>query len=795
MKREFILFLIIMVATSSSLSQVGPAIEHTPIAVTTAGQPLRITMQTMYSSSDVSRAVVAYRVIGEASYHEIELVGSGNTFVGEIPASAIKDAGLEYFLFIVKKDGTKDVFPPSLRDIPENPFRVTVRAAGGASGVYFELVAPDAMDVLDVNEINVISIAVIGGELDVATARLVLNGSSVTRFANVTPELVSFIAKGLKVGNNTISLSGKTKKGADITPLQVTIKAARTEISGKELKRFNFQADAWTETRLEQLDNSNFGGKKETEWYQRENVQFRGRYGSMDFGGRFYVTNEEKRYEQPRNRYQIWLRTKWLKLGFGDNSPYYTPLTLSGKRVRGLELGLHGSGAHLEIVTGYTDRAIEYYSNPPRMAFAKELTAIRNWYGSEFGTRGGFTLMKVRDNRFSINKDTAKTFGITPIENLVLSNDWQFSFDNQRILLNAEVAWSLYNRDIGPGSVDKDSLKKLPGAPDAPIDPKDYEKYIVINDNLVPLDPSKSTNLAYFTELRLNYFNNLFQFKYRYTGPAFTSLGSPFVISDDKGFTISDRIRLLDNRLYLTLGYETAQNNLDDNSATGTVKTGSFNFDLGYYPTNVSMPDITISYRGGERKNDITDTTAGLDNRVKESMTSTSVYLGKNFEWAGYSHSTTFLMNSFSKKDKYSRVNGSPYGAKSSLMSLSFQTAWDQTLKTTLSYSNLKSETPSRPPSTATFVNKSTTYSTVGLRGDKSFAMNKLQTFLGLAYQSASGLQKFSKTTITMGSAYYFPANFVVRLQADVANSSVDVQGQNKSTSETFAFFRLEKKF
>lgn len=795
MKTFRIVFLLTLLLFGSSFAQMGPAIEHTPIATATSGQTLSIQLQTSLIASEITRAVIAYRISGEATYQEIEMSGFGKEYKGTIPSNAVTDAGLEYFLFLEKGDGSREVFPPSSGLVPENPFRVSVRSVGGASGVFFELISPEAGEALNVKDVNVISIAVVGGELDVATARLVLNDATITRFANVTPELISFIPKDLKTGANSISLSGKTTKGNDITTLQTTFKAVKVSESAVIQQPIQFQADAWSETRLEEIDQTGFGGKKESEWYQREQVQWRGRYGKLDFGGKVYFTNEEKKYEQPRNRYLIWLKMNWFKLGLGDNSPTYTPLTLSGKRVRGVEIGLHGRGAHLEFLSGYTDRSVEYYSTTPKFSFARELTAIRNWYGSEYGTRGGFTIVKTRDNRFSINKDSAKTHGVRPIENLVMSSDLQFAFDERRILLNTEVAWSLFNSDIGPGSVDKDSLKKLPGAPEAPIDPKDYEKYLVINQNLYPLDPRETTNIAYFTELQLNYFNNLFKFKYRNTGPAFTSMGSPFVVSDDKGISISDRIRLMDNRLYLTLGYETSENNLDENSSTGTVKNGAFNFDLGYYPTNVYLPDVSISYRGGDRKNDISDTTiAGIDNRVKETVSSTSIYLGKNFDWSGYNHNATLTMNSFDKKDKFNnRVGGSPYNAKSNLLSVSFQTAWDPTLKSTFTYSNLASENPIRI--SGQYVSKSTTYSSIGLKGDKSFYTNKLQTFLGFSMLNASGQLKFDKTMISLGSAYFFPAQFAVRLQADLSNSSFDVGGQSKTSSETFAFLRLEKKF
>ncbi|MDK9699607.1 MAG: hypothetical protein OEM52_05635 [bacterium] len=816
MNSRYAFVLLVLVFACVGWAQIGPAITHTPVATAVAGQPVTINFETSLSTTDVTRAVVAYRISGSGSYTENDLMASGNRYMGEIPGSAVTEKGLEYFVFITTASGTRHTSPPSSDPVPASPFSVAVRASGSAQAgtVTFQIVSPDPNEPANADEEIVVAIAVLGGTLDIATVKLELDGAAVTRWANITPELISFLAKDLGSGKHEIRVSGNTPTGYAIPAVAVSFKAVKALDVSRARSPIVFNGNAWSETRYEEIQQPSTTTPGdvtgEVKWWQREQVQFNGRYGALDFGGRFYVTNEEQKIEQPRNRYQVWFGMKWWKLGLGDNNPDYTPLTLSGKRVRGLQFELHGGPAHLEVVHGYTDKAIEVYGTSTRHSFARELTGFRNWYGNRDGSKGGLTIVKVRDDRYSINKDSAKTRGVNPIENLVIGGDLQLAFDQSRILFTVEGATSLYNRDIGPGAISKDSLENLPGAPSMPFDPLDYEKWFVLNQNLVPLNPSEKTSIAYTAGLQLNYFQNLFRLKFRSTGSAFYALGSPYTVQDDAGLSFSDRIRLLNNRLYLTIGYETARNNLDNNSATGTVKSGMINFDVSYYPTQEYLPDVSLSFRNSNRKNDVdtvstfinttvtpNDTTVN-DNRVKESFNAMTFYVAKSFRFANYDHSASLTLNNFKRDDKYSRSGGSPYNAVSNVMNLSWKTKWVPDLSTTLNYSNMKNENAvsvSSGTSTA-YTNESTTFSTIGIRGDKSWKKEQITAFAGVASQSASGLQKYSKLGFSLGGSYKFPYQFTARIQGDFNSTKYDNTGGSSTTiKENFAWLRLEKTF
>ncbi len=795
--KHIVAIVTLLLFTSLAFAQIGTTIDHTPIATAVAGQSISVQVKALTSPNDITKAIVAYRKPGEASYHEGDLLPAGNGFSGEIPGSYVTEKGIEYYIAVESKNGTRETLPPSSAGAPSSPFSVTVRSAGSAPAgtVIFQLVTPDPTEPQDAAEDVIVSIAVLGGELDLATARLEIDDAAVTSKANVSPELVSYIAKGLTAGAHKIRMSGYTKTGLAIASLEEKFHSVRTGDLETARTPFTFEGNGWSETRLERVGNATGGTDKH--WWQREGLNFSGRYGNTNFGGRFYLTNEERTYEQPRNRYQFWFSGKWYKIGLGDNNPDYTPLTISGTRVRGLLAELHGGPFHIEFANGKTAKQVDDNRDDADVSYARELTSVRNWYGSKIGSNFGLTLVKVRDNRFGLDSTVASQNGITPQENLVIGSDIQFAFDSRRILINGEFAGSLYNRDIRGGSVNKDSLEKLMDIK-APFDPKKYEKYFVLNANMIPLDPSKKTNLAYTYGLQLNYFNNNFQFKFRNTGPAFYSLAASSIIPDDAGISIRDRMHLLQNRLYVTVGYESAHNNLNNNSVTGTVKQGITNFDISYYPPESYLPDVSLSYRGGTRKNDI-DTAVVVDNRVNEKLTNMSIFIAKSFRMANYDHSASFSINNFKRADQYSRTAGSPFNSSTSMFNLSWKTKWQTDLSTTIDYSNMKVESPVMVGSL--YTGKSSTFGSIGLRGDKTWLRNKLSTFLAFTSQTASGLSPYSKTNFSLGGGYLFPYQLSARLQADFLSTKYsDVTSNGYTTKgstvgETFAWLRLEKTF
>ena len=102
--------------------------------------------------------------------------------------------------------------------------------------------------------------------------------------------------------------------------------------------------------------------------------------------------------------------------------------------------------------------------------------------------------------------------------------------------------------------------------------------------------------------IKLNFFKNELKLGYKSVGRSFKSLGSPGVQTDIKGFSVSDRLRLFNNRIYLNFGFDNYDDNVNDRAETTTNKktmTGGMSF---YTPP--SLPNLNFSTRLYNRKND-----------------------------------------------------------------------------------------------------------------------------------------------------------------------------------------------
>jgi hypothetical protein len=118
--------------------------------------------------------------------------------------------------------------------------------------------------------------------------------------------------------------------------------------------------------------------------------------------------------------------------------------------------------------------------------------------------------------------------------------------------------------------------------------------FITPNENLVPINPVGGTSLVYESGLSLNYFGNFLKASYLFHGKDYTSATATSLRKDIKGFNIIDRLRLLDNRLFLTGSLEQLKNNTSGlEITTTTYKT--MNTAISYYPAR-DYPNVTVGY-------------------------------------------------------------------------------------------------------------------------------------------------------------------------------------------------------
>jgi hypothetical protein len=207
-----------------------------------------------------------------------------------------------------------------------------------------------------------------------------------------------------------------------------------------------------------------------------------------------------------------------------------------------------------------------------------------------------------------------------PRGNFVAGTDLKLRADQGRIQFNAQAGASLLNDNIAPGILDKQAADDLGFDLDqGTLDLIDQLSILfIMNENITTLpirlyqDNGKLKTETFVpmgifagqSRLNLNYLNNNLSVQYQWVGPDYTSLANTTIINDISGFNISDRINMLGNRVYLTVGYENTQNNLLGN-LDATINTTGYRGNLSWYPIKQTLPRISVGYSYRQRENGV----------------------------------------------------------------------------------------------------------------------------------------------------------------------------------------------
>jgi hypothetical protein len=208
----------------------------------------------------------------------------------------------------------------------------------------------------------------------------------------------------------------------------------------------------------------------------------------------------------------------------------------------------------------------------------------------------------------------------SPKGNVVASSDLELSFDSDRIRFRTNGGLSLLNRDISGGVLTRQKAEDLGLEIDQSTeDLLDRLSWlIVINQNIdaLPLRFDTGENgtmaqpffptsiIASRSEMGLHYFNNDFQLRYRWVGPNYNSLANTTIRKDIAGYTLSDRFRLYDDRIYITFGYERLQDNVTE-SKDATTHTTTYRGNISWYPIDPDLPRLSVSIMNRNRENGI----------------------------------------------------------------------------------------------------------------------------------------------------------------------------------------------
>ena len=403
--------------------------------------------------------------------------------------------------------------------------------------------------------------------------------------------------------------------------------------------------------------------------------------------------------------------------------------------------------------------------------------------------------------------ESEKWSGVGPKDNLVLSSDLGINLMNKRLRIDGEIAFSMTNNNIWGGPL---TLSGLDTLVDDTVDnslssidlsgfpnPADYEKYIIINANLSPLVPIdinafgdsntvdildaifSMPSLAYRGRVITNFFGNYFAIEYSQVGPEFNSLANPYLVKNKRGWSITDKIKLFQNRMMLSIGYK----HHDDDILTTVENISSqntFSFGLNAIP-DPRLPTINFTYRSINRDNGVntitllTDTTY-TDNREKTNTDNFMFNINHriNLLW-NHNLSGTFVM--IDKKDNFTdrAQNFIDPSMSTNVFNFSINTRYNSPLETTINITTNTSELSTGPGK-----REIQDFLTINFTAQFPFFNNKILARGGLNYADGSGMVDVSWVGLKGGMRWKILDDLGLNTQAEFR--SKETAGISKNT-------------
>jgi hypothetical protein len=691
LRRLLLLSMYALAALSIAVAQTTPLITRVTTPLALEKRPLSVSAE-MSKSTGVARVLLYYRSYGENEYKELEMLVAGRVATVTIPDVAVLPPYIEYYIEARLDNDKTETFP--VQNAQANPQRIAVKAAD-PKDLEVRILSPEPGETVDVEELVVaISFFYASENVKPKATKIFLDGTDVTAKAVLSDDVLLYSPKSagqpMSLGSHRLRIELYDTQGKLYHTLESSFNASTAAAIAAEEARFQTLIDGQAEYRNENIQSI---GTNTT--YIRGDLRLNGSYSWLGFGATTHIDNQEDPSRQPQNRYLLYANTSILSIQVGDAYPKFPSYIVSGKRVRGVSGNLRLGFFNLDVSLGETNRSVEgtrlydttyadssaAASRPKNSAllsglrytifqpgtFQRDFFAIRPSFGSGENFQLGFTYLKAKDQTGSIK------YGTLPEENLVVGTDLLLAFDDQRIKLETQASLSIKNTDISKGNITDEELKNLKKE-DADNIRKIRDAastFITINQNLFPLNPLGEglPGVSYEGVLSLNYFNNFLRGSVFKRGAAYSSFGNEFLQTDIEGYNISDRIRMFENKVFLSVAYEKRNDNTANNKI-GTTNFDFFNSTITVIP-GVNLPSFTVGYGVNNQVSDnkisrydlvpannrsrlsradslalVNARTNAIDNATNQ------LYVAANYDFnAGARQSLTFSLSSTNRKD------------------------------------------------------------------------------------------------------------------------------------------------
>lgn len=169
----------------------------------------------------------------------------------------------------------------------------------------------------------------------------------------------------------------------------------------------------------------------------------------IDLPFSFAITNTDKNYTQPFNRFQLAPKYKWVKLYLGQTALNFSPYTLAGHDMRGVGVELTPGKWYIGATYGRLNKAVEYDSTVNNLS---TVAYKRIGYGAKVGWKGSSTDVNAtffhgEDDPESLHLYIPAEADLHPQENTAVSAYIRQNI-GKHLFVQGEYAFSVYNSEI-----------------------------------------------------------------------------------------------------------------------------------------------------------------------------------------------------------------------------------------------------------------------------------------------------------------------------------------------------------
>jgi hypothetical protein len=721
-------------------------LNHFQPAKISSDRPTPITLNISGDYQTIDQAALFYRETGQSAYVEKTLYRSdisSSEINFTLPSLANRQVGYEYYFQLRRVDGSTISLPTS--NPQNNPFRVFHETSEPYSDRFILLTTEQKVAK---NTDLVFAVSLFGLETDIETdkVRLFLNDRDISERAAISLPLIVYTHSQPQQGSYSFRMEATLRDGTTIKSPTWDFEVMREPLWELSLP-FDTRGSAVFSSNIRSISESDT-----TQTVSRDNndASFRmnlyGRQNWFSYRTRLYLSSHESSGRQSVNRFSIGFSVPNFDLNLIDSTPNYGSFLLTNKNIRGFSTRLHSGSLSIRAAYGETVRAIDGKETTQIIddepvdgysggTFQRNVLAGKIELGEGDGLSLGFGFAKSKDSMSSLDErfylreqitesDTTMTPISTPKDNFVLGGDAKLSFLNQRVVVGAEVAASIYNSNIIDGVMTKDELEEYTSET-IPFDPETFESLIIINTNIEPLIPSKA-NVAYQVYFRFFLYNNLLNFSYSEVGASFRSLSAGYIQNDSRILSLSDYVTLFNNQLSIDAGFHLLQDNLSGQKSKTTTNATWYLSTL-YRPRN--LPYFRVGYNTTSASDDLDEKQQDQD------FVTTSFGIGYQFDQLEFV--VTNIDISYNLSQDTDLTDNPAFDSNRNSIQFDLNNAWKEfPLTTRLNFSHTGIKDDSDPQQ-----NLSRSFNLIGLKNEYAFFDGNLIPYLDLRFNTFGGDQ------------------------------------------------------